>query len=79
MEIDMGAASRAVKEQMSDTTASEQQRRMGAMMGIMSGTMTLTTDFYDFGTEVRVELPDSTEVMDAETFQRQMMGRSESQ
>lgn len=76
MRIDMGAASRAVKERMSDSAASDQEREMGAMMGAMTGTMTLTTEFYDFGRDVQVEVPDSTEVMDAEEFQRRMMERS---
>lgn len=75
MEVDMSAATRAVREQMADTAATEQQRRMGAMLGPMTGTLLLTTDFYDFGTEVRVELPDSSEVVDADTFQHRMMER----
>lgn len=69
MRIDMGAATRAARERMADSADGQ---GMGPMPGAMTGTMTLTTDFYDFGTDVEVEFPDSTEVMDAEEFRRQM-------
>lgn len=76
MEIDMATASKAVRERMTDSAASEQEQRMGSMMGAMSGTMILTTDLYDFGSDVRVEFPDSSEFIDAEAFQQRMMQRS---
>lgn len=75
LKIDMAAASEAVRERLTDSAATEQQQRMGSMMSAMAGTMTLTTDFYDFGSDVQVEFPDSTQVMEAEAFQQQMMGQ----
>lgn len=76
MRIDMEAASAAVRERLTDSASTAEEQRMGAMMSMMGGTMTLTTDFYDFGRDVRVEFPDPSEVMDAGAFQRQMTGGS---
>lgn len=76
MEIDLSAVYQAVRERMTEGAATEQEQQMGAMMGSMTGSMVLTTDFYDFGTPVQVEFPDTSEVMDAEVFQQRMMERS---
>lgn len=76
MRVDMAAASEALRERLTDSTATPREQRMGGMMSLMSGTMTLTTDFYDYGTDVRVEFPDSAEVTDAASFRRQMRGDS---
>lgn len=76
MELDLSAASRAVREEMTEGAATEQEQRMAGMMGSVTGTLVITTDFYDFGTAVEVEFPDTSEVMDAELFQQRMMERS---
>lgn len=58
VELDMGRVMKAVQEMQGDSAS---RRGLGAM-GAMAGTATMTVDFFDFGTEVEVSLPDSSEV-----------------
>lgn len=75
MEIDLDTASEAVREQeASDSAATKPQRAVQKITGAMAGTVVVTTEFYDFGTAVTVQLPDSSEVMSAEEFERRMRG-----
>lgn len=68
MEIDMGQLMTAVQEQLEASDASPEERGMGAGFGAMEGTATMTLDFFDFGTDVRVEVPDSSEVTSLENL-----------
>lgn len=62
MEIDMGSAVQSGTE----------GEAIDPMGGDMPGVMTVTMEFYDFGTEVDVEVPSDEDVVDPEDFQRQM-------
>lgn len=57
VELDMGRVMEAVREMQGDSA----RRGLGAM-GAMAGTATMTVDFFDFGADVQVSLPDTSEV-----------------
>lgn len=72
-EIDMGAMMEAVTEQMPDDGG--MREGLAGMMGAMSGTMTLTIEFFDFGKPVDIQVPDDADVLDSAELEQQMMER----
>lgn len=68
MEIDMGRLLTAVRQRLEASDAGREAWGVGSGMGAMEGTTTLTLDVFDFGADVRVRLPDSTEVTELETL-----------
>lgn len=76
MEIDLGPVMQAAQERMSREMGEEEGRNLGQMLAGMQGTLTLTADLHDFGTQVDVSPPDSADVIDQEAFREQMRQRS---
>lgn len=72
-EIDMSAMMEAVAQQMPDEGGMPEG--LGGMMGAMTGTMTLTFEFFDFGEPVDIEVPDDADVLDSAELEQQMMER----
>lgn len=72
VELDMGRVMKAVHEMQGDSAA---RRGLGAM-GAMAGTATMSVDFFDFGAEVRVTLPDSSEVTTLDEVRQRSAGDS---
>lgn len=71
--MELGAAMTAVREAAGDSLP-EQSRRMLEMMGRdASGDMRLTMELFDFGTDVVTRPPDTAEVIDADSLEREMM------
>lgn len=69
MEIDMGRLMEAARQQMEAGDLEAGEEELGAGLASMEGTATMTIDFFDFGADVQVQVPDSTEVMTLEELQ----------
>lgn len=69
MEIDMGRLMEAARQQMEAGDLEAGEEELGGGMASMEGTATMTIDFFDFGADVRVQIPDSSEVMTLEELQ----------
>lgn len=69
MEVDMGRLMEAARQQMEAGDLEAGEEELGAGMASMEGTATMTIDFFDFGADVQVQVPDSTEVMTLEELQ----------
>lgn len=74
MEVDLGPVVKAVREQATDSLSEEEAGALGEMLAGMVGTMTMTTELHDFGTEVDVQVPDESVVVDQERFRQGMGG-----
>lgn len=62
VELDLGALADVVRETASDSV----RQGMGALLGSVDGTLSVTTELDDFGTEVDVETPDEDDLVPEE-------------
>lgn len=69
-EMDLGEMMEAVTEELPEQEGAPE---VGGMMQALSGTMTMTVEFFDFGEAVDIAVPDDAEVIDAGEFEQQMM------
>jgi hypothetical protein len=74
VEVDLGPVVKAVRERATDSLSEKEAGALGEMLAGMVGTMTMTTELHDFGTEVDVQVPDESVVVDQERFRQGMGG-----
>lgn len=70
-EMDVGELMEAVTEELPEQEGPSAE--FGGMMQALSGTMTMTVEFFGFGEAVDIAVPDDAEVIDAGEFEQQMM------